>query len=420
MLKYFLIGLLIAITIGEVLEANKWPWRRRIGRHVRVQHKAAYKTIDPKVWPEEPNRPDPIDPLKLRGALSFLCGRMPVERLTRYTETIIREANQFDIDPFLLGALMYDSSGCRPRTPYTEKKFGLTRIDVAQHRPHIRNGKYRYFRKENGAWRPRKLIMDRYPFTPWMVRKDEQNLYFAAALLQMFSLQCPDLDEAFGGAPHRHPISHWFYGDVVRQAEPESRVLTIRRRLITYYHNAIPKAAGTFRGAPLYSPLDGAPRLIIDFFGSGRDHNPGLAHRGIDIDGLAGEPVRTISPGRVIFSGMDMPGSKESRQLPPCNASDIPNRGMGRGGLYVRISHENGFHSLYMHLRSTSVVEGTIVNAGDQIGSVGSSGTTVSGPHLHLELRVGVNPTDPAIPLQHVLANPFSTHAPHEIARASK
>jgi hypothetical protein len=345
---------------------------------------------------------------------------MPSERLNRYTETIISEANQFAIDPFLLAALMYDSSGCRPRTPKTEKKFGLTRIDVAQHRPHIRNGKYRYFRKENGAWTQRKIIMNRYPFTPWMARKDEQNLYFAAALLKMFSLQCPDLDEAFGGAPHRHPVSHWFYGDVVRQAEPESRVLTIRRRLITYYNDAIPKVAGTFRDAPLYSPLDGAPRLVIDYFGSGRDHNPGLAHRGIDIDGLAGEPVRAVAPGRIIFSGMDLPGSRESRQLPPSNASDIPSRDMGRGGLYVRVSHENGFHSLYMHLRSTAVEEGTIVKAGDQIGSVGSSGTVVSGPHLHLELRVGVNPSDPAIPLQHVLANPFSTPTAQEIARNSK
>jgi murein DD-endopeptidase MepM/ murein hydrolase activator NlpD len=115
-----------------------------------------------------------------------------------------------------------------------------------------------------------------------------------------------------------------------------------------------------------------------------------------------------------------MPGSAKSKQLQPCAASDIPSRDLGRGGLYVRISHENGFHSLYMHLKETSVEQGAIVNAGDQIGTVGRSGTVSSGPHLHFELRVGVNPTDPAIPLQHMLANPFSANPAPEIARNSE
>ncbi len=419
-MKYFLISSLIAITIVGMLQADTWPWRKRVGRHVKVHHKSTYKTIDPKIWPPEPIQPNPVDPQKFRQSLSSLCGPMPSARLARYASIILRETTRFDGDPFLLGALMYANSGCRPRTPRTEKKFGLTRIDVALHRPHIRGGEYRYFRKENGNWEPHKLVIDRYPFTPWTARKDEQNLYFAAALLRIFTLQGPDLDGAFGGVPHRHPISHWFYGDVVRHTEPESRVLTLRRRLLTYYHNAIPQLAGQFRGTPLYSPLDGTPRLIIDFFGSGRDHNPGLAHRGIDIAGLDGEPVRAVAPGRVLFSGTDMPGTTMSKQLPPCNASDVPRRDMGRGGLYVRISHDNGFHSLYMHLRSTAVAEGIFVKAGDQIGTVGRSGTVSSGPHLHLELRVDVNPTDPAVPLHQALVNPFAPNPEPKIAHVNK
>ena len=55
---------------------------------------------------------------------------------------------------------------------------------------------------------------------------------------------------------------------------------------------------------------------------------------------------------------------------------------------YVKIEHDNGFTTLYGHLKggSVSVRCGQHVDVGERIGLVGSSGYS-DGPHLHFELR---------------------------------
>ena len=154
--------------------------------------------------------------------------------------------------------------------------------------------------------------------------------------------------------------------------------------------------------------MDGAPRVMIDFFGKIRDQKKVTKHLGIDIAGVAGEPVRAIAPGRVAFTGIDIPGRGRSRPLSPWAASKVPNREMGPGGRFVRINHENGFSSIYMHLQSINLREGRTVQAGQKIGTVGRSGTITSGPHLHLEIRIGPKPVNPSVPLSPFLINPFS------------
>jgi hypothetical protein len=400
-------GFLSVLCFG-VTKAGPWHWQRRIGRNIEVRHKLAHQQVTPEMWPAEPISPDPIDPERFSKALGLLCGQMPDDRLDLYTDALLKEDAEFEVDPFLLAALMYDQSGCLPKTPDRETRHGITRIDVAMHAPHIRNGEYRYFLKEGNTWKRYALKIDRFPFNKWKAEKIESNLYFAAAILKVFELQCKDLDEAFAGVSHRHPISHWFYGDRVTEAEPEDRVLTVRRRLLVYYSESIPEAAGTFNGVAIVSPLDGTPRLMIDYFGNRRGKKtapPG--HRGIDIDGIAGEPVRSIADGKVAFAGADMPGRARSRVLSPKEAEQMPNRQMGPGGLYIAVNHGGGLGSVYMHLESLAVEQGDVVKAGQIIGAVGRSGTVQSGPHLHLELRVGTDRIDPAVPLADVLVNPF-------------
>lgn len=64
-------------------------------------------------------------------------------------------------------------------------------------------------------------------------------------------------------------------------------------------------------------------------------------------------------------------------------------------GEYIVISHGDGTMTLYAHMRSRAVSQGTEVNQGQVIGYVGSTGNS-TGPHLHFEVWLKgkrVNPT---------------------------
>lgn len=68
---------------------------------------------------------------------------------------------------------------------------------------------------------------------------------------------------------------------------------------------------------------------------------------------------------------------------------------LGPYGNYIIIRHDWGWqgqpvYSLYGHLLEVFVQEGDHVRAGDLIAGVGNTGAS-SGPHLHLEVRVGEN-----------------------------
>jgi hypothetical protein len=399
---------LVIAAVVTAAVAGKWPWwQRRIGRDVEERHKLSYQQITAAVWPPEPESPAPIDPDQFRQAIGAICPPMPDDRLEKYAAGISKEAAHFDIDPFLLGALVYDRSKCRPKTPDKSTLYGLTRIDIDMHAPHIRNGRYKYFLLEGNSWTEKRLELPEFPFNKWKAAKWNSNFYWSAAILSVFKKQCADLDEAFHGPPHRHYVGHWFYGDKVRGIEPEDRVLTARRRLLNYYHGIVPAAVGTLKGVPLVSPLDGVPRLMIDFMGNRRGKKSGPGHQGIDISGHVGEPLRAVADGRVVFAGVDVPG-EGSKQLTPTQAKNLSKIKTGAGGLYVAINHGGGFRSYYMHMDSIAVKDWTEVTAGQLIGGLGKSGTAAAGPHLHLEFRVGTERVDPAEPLADVLVNPFN------------
>lgn len=94
-------------------------------------------------------------------------------------------------------------------------------------------------------------------------------------------------------------------------------------------------------------------------------------HRGLDLRGETGTPVRAINAGRVILQ-------KE----------------LFYGGNTLVIDHGTGLFSYYMHLSAFSVPEGSMVNRGDRIGSIGMTGRA-TGPHLHISVKlqgVSVNP----------------------------
>ncbi len=56
-------------------------------------------------------------------------------------------------------------------------------------------------------------------------------------------------------------------------------------------------------------------------------------------------------------------------------------------GNYVRVKHENGFESVYLHLSKLGVQVGQKVEAGEKIGISGNSGGASEAPHLHFSYR---------------------------------
>jgi murein DD-endopeptidase MepM/ murein hydrolase activator NlpD len=132
---------------------------------------------------------------------------------------------------------------------------------------------------------------------------------------------------------------------------------------------AAPPAASSSGG--MACPLD-QPRSFIDSWGQAR--SGGRAHRGTDIMGPRGIPVRAIADG--VWRAM-APGAS--------------------AGLWGVLRADNGDHFWYLHLDSHSVASGTRVRAGQQIGTNGSTGNAVAGAeHVHFEHHVGgsrpVNP----------------------------
>lgn len=102
-------------------------------------------------------------------------------------------------------------------------------------------------------------------------------------------------------------------------------------------------------------------------------------HSGIDIDGNYGDSIVAARSGVVIL----VRNPVESR-----------NTGGSGYGNYIVIAHDNDFSTLYGHLKSTSVRVGREVDAGDRIGTCGSTGTS-TGSHLHFEVMIDGSTTNP-------------------------
>ena len=121
--------------------------------------------------------------------------------------------------------------------------------------------------------------------------------------------------------------------------------------------------------ATFVSPVDNA--VISQGFGcTGLSIEPrapqcpgGHWHSGVDLAARRGTPVHATQPGTVTV------------------IADA-----GGFGLHVILDHGGGLTSLYGHLDTVTVADATVVEAGAQIGTVGTSGNS-TGPHLHFEIR---------------------------------
>jgi murein DD-endopeptidase MepM/ murein hydrolase activator NlpD len=130
--------------------------------------------------------------------------------------------------------------------------------------------------------------------------------------------------------------------------------------------------------APTLWPLKGPYGNITTWFGwtihpfTGQ----GYLHTGVDIAWQPGVPVVATANGKVTQVSY---------------TADLGN--------YVQVNHKHGFVTKYAHLSAAIVRVGQEVNRGAVIGYLGNTGLS-TGPHLHYEVRLGMDYQDPMAYMQ--------------------
>jgi peptidoglycan DL-endopeptidase CwlO len=137
---------------------------------------------------------------------------------------------------------------------------------------------------------------------------------------------------------------------------------------------SVPLRAGPIRGGSgsgLIWPVDGP---VVSGFGSRTINGSYEYHPGIDIAVPSGTPIRAAAAGTVIFTE--------------------PEASSGGYGNYTCIDHGGGLSTCYAHQETFAVSAGQQVSQGQIIGYSDCTGYCF-GPHLHFEVRIDGEVTDP-------------------------
>lgn len=123
--------------------------------------------------------------------------------------------------------------------------------------------------------------------------------------------------------------------------------------------------------------------LYYEYGTNGTRENPFRVHSGIDMANEIGTPIRAAQDGLVIWV------------TDPNRADRTVFQNSPSYGNIVVIEHDISYkglpiYTLYAHLESALVTEGSRVRMGDPIALLGNTGVS-SGPHVHFEVRVGAN-----------------------------
>jgi murein DD-endopeptidase MepM/ murein hydrolase activator NlpD len=141
--------------------------------------------------------------------------------------------------------------------------------------------------------------------------------------------------------------------------------------LFNSHADRLDNLASVMKSLPLASPLDDYE--MTSPFGARNDPINALSgiHEGLDMGASTGTPVEATGDGQVVWAGW-----------------------RDRYGNLVEIDHGNGLRTRYGHLSKVMVANGAHVARGSIIGLVGETGRT-TGPHLHYEVRIGEQATNP-------------------------
>jgi murein DD-endopeptidase MepM/ murein hydrolase activator NlpD len=138
-------------------------------------------------------------------------------------------------------------------------------------------------------------------------------------------------------------------------------------------YGSVPLPAGPIRGGSggLIWPVDGP---VVSGFGPRTINGSYEYHPGIDIAVPSGTPIRAAAAGTVIFTE--------------------PESSSGGYGNYTCIDHGGGLSTCYAHQETFAVSAGQQVSQGQIIGYSDCTGYCF-GPHVHFEVRIDGEVTDP-------------------------
>ncbi len=134
-------------------------------------------------------------------------------------------------------------------------------------------------------------------------------------------------------------------------------------RIYEFYLDKTESILSTIKNVPIGVPLVGEHKSFFGYRSNPFSGRGSEFHKGLDIKGEIGDPVKCTAGGKVTMADYD-----------------------GGYGKCVVIDHGNGLSTRFGHLSDYNTKAGDVVNAGDVIGYVGSTGRS-TGPHLHYEIR---------------------------------
>jgi murein DD-endopeptidase MepM/ murein hydrolase activator NlpD len=167
--------------------------------------------------------------------------------------------------------------------------------------------------------------------------------------------------------------------EISHEVKPPKRVLPLPAPAVASTEELDAKFASLKTWVhPVVDSPEPVPHQESRWFGMPREGitNPrpecGAGHCGIDLDGPRGNPVVAVAPGTVVR----IERSELGRD--------------GKSGRYVRIEHDDGTLTAYMHLDDIAdgLVVGQRVVAGQQVGTLGATAVYRAAPHLHFSLAV--------------------------------
>lgn len=171
-----------------------------------------------------------------------------------------------------------------------------------------------------------------------------------------------------------------------QNSQPKAQLVGAAPSNTGQYNNMIRVPVGETVGPelpPLSSPDDYLPDTPMKFTGyiwpargvltSGYGWRWGRMHKGVDIAAPIGTPVMAAAAGEVVSAGWNSGGY----------------------GNLVKVKHADGSLTLYGHNSKILVHSGQVVEQGEQIAEMGSTGYS-TGPHLHFEIHPnGQNAVNP-------------------------
>jgi len=186
---------------------------------------------------------------------------------------------------------------------------------------------------------------------------------------------------------------------VVRKTVPartRMRIATLRKRQSGYplmyqqsfsyslIYSPEPGKKGSVGGYAYALPWKGGPFRISQGAGGDFSHNSPKGRFAVDIAMPVGTPIVAARAGTVVKVRNDQHG----RRPDPA-------------GNYVRILHDDGTHSAYLHLKrgSVQVKAGQQVKIGSLLGQSGNTGRS-TGPHLHFVVQKNIGDSLVSVPFR--------------------